>query len=169
MKFAAPLLLLLAAGSSFSQARAAAEKRLTGLEKRVTRVEKRVTRLEAGGPAAASAAAVRQKRPASPIAVYFIKKKQVVGREKLGMKFYLEFENVSNRRYDAFNGVLVFRDEAGGVIWTKAYGYSDPLLPGEKAQATLLVSSNQTKEYLKLLRARAITVSLEKQDAYGAD
>ena len=31
------------------------------------------------------------------------------------------------------------------------------------------ILSDQAKEYLKFVKARAITVSLEKQEVYGAD
>lgn len=161
------LALLLAVCPVFSQTKT--EKRLTGLEKRVSKVEKRVNRLEEGGSAALAAAAPAEQEPAAPIAVQLLKKKQVVGQERIGVKLYLEFENVSNRRYYAFNGVLVFRDAAGAVVWTKAYGYSDQLQPGQRVPVTLAVSSEQTKEYLKLLKAGGLTVSLEKQEAYGAD
>jgi len=165
MKFAAALILLASAAPVLSQA--GTSDRLTKLEKRVTRVENRVAGLEAG--AAPSAPAAAEKKPASPIAVYLVKKKQVVGQDKIGIKLYLEFENTSNRRYYAFNGVLIFRDELGAVIWRKPYGYSDPLLPGKRVQVILPVSSDQTKEYLKLLKTGPITVTLEKQETYGAD
>ena len=140
-------------------------KRVATVEKRVNNVEKRVTRLEGGTSSSRSKAAPLAK----PIEAVFIKKKQIVSQEKIGVKLYVEFENISNRRLYAFNGTLVFRDEAGAVIWSRAYGYSEPIGPGEKAQAELAVSSDRTKDYLKLVKARGITVSLEKQEAYGAE
>ena len=140
-------------------------KRVAKVEKRVASVEKRVTRLEVGS----APAQVKAARQADPIEAVFIKKKQVVTQEKIGVKLYVEFENVSNRRLYAFNGTLVFKDETGAVIWSRAYGYSEPIGPGEKAAAELAVSSDRTKEYLKLVKARGITVSLEKQEAYGAE
>ncbi len=145
------------------------QRRLTGLEKRVTSVEQRVTRLERGAPGqAVKPAGAAAARPVSPIAVYFIRKKQVVG-EKIGIMIYLEFENVSDRRYLAFNGVLVFRDGSGAVVWTRPYAYSEALSPGDKVEAGLPVSSDRPKEYLKLLKAKSLTVTLEKQEAYAAD
>ena len=140
-------------------------KRITVLEKRVTTVEKRVTNLEGGVVSPQPGG----KQLAKPITAVFIKKKQVVSQEKIGIKLYVEFENVSNRRLYAFNGTLVFRDGAGTVIFSRAYGYSEPIGPGEKAQAELAVSSERTKEYLKLVKAKAVTVSLEKQETYGAE
>ncbi len=140
-------------------------KRVAKVEKRLTSVEKRVTRLEGG----AAPAQVKAARQADPIEAVFIKKKQVVTQEKIGVKLYVEFENVSNRRLYAFNGTLVFKDETGAVIWSRAYGYSEPIGPGEKAAAELAVSSDRTREYLKLVKARGITVSLEKQEVYGAE
>lgn len=157
------LVLLLTSGAAWAQENAAG-KRLTGLEKRVTKVEKRVTNLERGGEAAPAA----EKQPASPITAYFLKKKQVVTKEKMGVRLYLEFENASNRRFYAFNGTLVFRDGAGGVIWSRPYGYSEPLGPGERVQVTLWVSSERAKEYLRLSKAGDMNVSLEKQEVYGA-
>ncbi|HAT72895.1 MAG TPA: hypothetical protein DCS63_08780 [Elusimicrobia bacterium] len=164
MNFTALIILFFAAVPAFSQA--GTKGRLTKLEKRVTRVEGRVVGLEGGGAAAPAAA---EKKPANPIAVHLLKKKQVVDQEKIGIKLYLEFENMSNRRYYAFNGVLVFRDETGALILKEPYGYSDPLSPGKRVQVILPVSSDRTKEYLKFVKARAITASFEKQEVYGAD
>jgi hypothetical protein len=163
MKYAAPLLFFLAACPVFSQTKN--EQRLSGLEKRVSKVEQRVTKLEGGAPAAAAA----EKKPANPIAAYFMKKKPVVGQGKIGVKLYVELENTSNLRYYAFNGILVFRDESGAAVWSKPYAYSEPLYPGDKVQVVLAVSSDQTKEYLKLIKAKTLTASLEKQEAYGSD
>jgi hypothetical protein len=160
------LLLLACAGESF--AADAAQKRLTGLEKRVSGVEKRVSRLEnaaAPGPAVKSA---ETAEPAQPIVATFVKKRQVVG-EKIGVRLYVDLENVSRRRFYALSGLFVFRDENGAVIWSKEYAYSEPFLPGDHMEVTLGVTSDKTKEYLKFLKAKVITVTLEKQEAYGAD
>lgn len=143
------------------------EKRLTGLEKRVTKVEKRVTSLEGG--AVQPAAAAQKKETASPIAVHFKGKKQVVGQAKLGIKLYLEFENLTARRFYAFNGTLVFRNEAGAIIWSRPYAHSEPLGPGETVEVTMGLLSDQAKEYLKFVKARSVTASLEKQEFYTAD
>ena len=142
-----------------------AEKRLTGLEKRVSGVEKRVSKLE---NAAAPGPAAKAVEPAEPIVATFIKKRQVVG-EKIGVRLYVDLENVSRRRFYALSGLFVFRDEAGAVIWSKEYAYSEPFLPGDHMEVTLGVTSDKTKEYLKFLKAKVITVTLEKQEAYGAD
>ena len=142
-----------------------AEKRLTGLEKRVSVVEKRVSKLE---NAAAPGPAAKAVEPAEPIVATFIKKRQVVG-EKIGVRLYVDLENVSRRRFYALSGLFVFRDEAGAVIWSKEYAYSEPFLPGDHMEVTLGVTSDKTKEYLKFLKAKVITVTLEKQEAYGAD
>ncbi len=146
-------------------ARDGQEKRVSGLEKRVTSVEQRVTRLErrAQGPAAAAPA-----EPAEAITAVFIKKQQVVGRA-LGLRLHVELENVSRRRLYAINGVLVFRDAKGAVLWSKPYAFGEPLLPGERIEVALGVSSERTKDYLRLLKAKDITVAFEKQEVYGAD
>lgn len=170
MKFILIAVLLAAAAPLYAQdggKRAPGlEKRVATVEKRVNNVEKRVTKLEGGG---ASPSRTKAARQADPIEAVFIKKKQVLSQEKMGIKLYVEFENVSNRRLYAFNGTLVFRDETGAVIWSRAYGYSEPIGPGEKAAAELALTSDHTKEYLKLVKARGITVSLEKQESYGAE
>lgn len=162
---------IFAAAAAMAFAQTKTDKKIVGLEKRVKKIEYRVTVLEKGkaaAPATAPAAA-EYMPPANPIAVYFIKKKQFVTKDNMGVTLYFEFENVSRRRYNAFNGVLVFKDSAGAVIWSKPYGYSDPLAPGEKAQVALPVSSVQAKEYLRFLKARAISVTLENQEFYGGE
>ena len=156
--------LLLPAGVCSAQD--SAGKRLTGLEKRVTRVEKRVSRLESG--AAPAAAPESRALPAEPVAVSFLRKQQVLGQEKIGMRLYLEFENVANRRLYAFSGTLVFKNEKGIVIWSKPYAHSDPLGPGEKVGVSLGILTDQAKVYLAFVRASKITVELRKQEAYGA-
>jgi hypothetical protein len=163
-------LLLLAALFIFpspASAQDKVEKRLTGVEKRVAKVEKRVTRLEGG--AARPAAPAQRKEPANPIAVYFKGKKQVVGKSKLGIKLFLEFENLAARRFYAFNGTLVFKNEAGAVIWSRPYAHSEQLGPGETVEVSMGILSDQPKEYLKFVKARSVTVSLEKQEAYGSE
>lgn len=161
------LLAALLISACAASAQVKSEKRLTRLEKRVTKVEKRVTGLEGGS--AQPAAAAQPKPLANPIAVYFRSKKQVVGQAKLAIKLYLEFENLSARRFFAFNGTLVFKNEAGAVIWSKPYAHSEPLGPGELVEVSMGISSDQAKEYLKFVKARSVTASLEKQEAYGAD
>lgn len=159
-------LLLACAGAAF--AADTVQKRLTGLEKRVSGVEKRVSKLENAAAPGAAAKSVEPAEPAQPIVATFIKKRQVVG-EKIGVRLYVDLENVSRRRFYALSGLFVFRDEAGAVIWSKEYAYSEPFLPGDHMEVTLGVTSDKTKEYLKFLKAKVITVTLEKQEAYGAD
>ncbi|OGR78521.1 MAG: hypothetical protein A2X32_04515 [Elusimicrobia bacterium GWC2_64_44] len=163
------LCLLFCAAPAFCQTKT--EKRLTGLEKRVTKVEKRLVRLETGGAAAAALAApaASQRLPANPIGVVFLKKKQVVGQEKLGIKLFLEFENTTNRKFFAFNGTLVFKDENGAVIWSRPYGHSDPLGAGERVEVSMGLLSDQAREYLRFVRAKTVHVSLEKQEVYGVE
>ncbi len=161
------LLALLFIFPALSSAQDKVGKRLTGVEKRVAKVEKRVTRLEGGALQPATPA--RQKEPANPIAVYFRGKKQVVGKAKLGIKLFLEFENLTARRFYAFNGNLIFRNETGAVIWTRPYAHSEQLGPGENVEVSMGLLSDQAKEYLKFVKARSVTVSLEKQEAYGSE
>ncbi|MDO8805890.1 MAG: hypothetical protein Q7R35_15835 [Elusimicrobiota bacterium] len=161
--------LLIFSGAAFAQVKT--EKRLTGLEKRMTKVEKRLTDIEVGAarPGARPAAAAPRKEPENPIAVSFMGKKQVTGQTRLGMKLYLEFENLSSRSFFAFNGTLVFRNEAGALIWSRPYAHSEPLGAGQKVDVSMGILSTQAKEYLRFVKARSVTVSLEKQQAYAAD
>ncbi len=158
--------LLASAGAVFSAV--STEVRVTGLEHRVTKVEKRVTRIERGGAAAPARVFSKKKgQPEDPIAVYLLRKTQVIGKEKMGLILYLEFENTAHIRYYAFNGNLVFTDENGAGIWNTAYAYSEPLMPGSRAKASVVLPSTQTREYLKFIRAKKIRVKLEKQEVYG--
>lgn len=145
------------------------ERRMTAVEKRVTKVEKRVDELEGGAPSGRTAAQAAYKEPAEPIGVKFLRKKQVVGQEKAGLRLYLEFENHSRRRLYAFNGTLIFKDEKGAVIWRRPYGHSEPLGPGDKVEVSVGILTEKPKEYLKFVKAREITVTLKKQEVYGAD
>lgn len=165
MRFIALTVLLLAAPAA---AQNRTDKRLTGLEKRVTGVEKRVTRLEGGGVAQPSRAA-RPEAPSDPVGVTFLAKKQVVGQEKIGIRLYMEFENLSNRRLYAFNGTLQFRDETGALIWARPYGHSEPLGAGEKVEVSMGILSDQAREYLKFVKAKKVTVTLVKQEIYGVE
>jgi hypothetical protein len=167
MKTAVFLAAVLAAGAAFAQQDEDGG-RVTVLEKRVTKVEKRVTRLEKGA-AAPAAQAARTARPAAPISAVFLKKKQLISGDKMGIKLYVELENTAARSLMAFSGTLSFRDETGAVVWAKAYACSDPVAPGEKLQVTLGLSSEKTKPYLKLTKAKELTVILEKQEVYWAD
>jgi hypothetical protein len=164
MKFSVILLLLLAA-AAYSQTKT--DKRLTGLEKRVTKVENRVTRLEGSGVPASEAP--ERKEPDNPISVVFLKKVQQVGQDRVGIRLYMEFENLSRRRLYAFNGTLVFRNEKGDVIWKKPYGHTEPLASGEKVQVSIGILGEQAKEYLKFVKARAVTAELENQETYAAE
>jgi len=166
MRFIALAALLLLAAPAAAQVRT--DKRLTGLEKRVTGVEKRVTRLE-GGAGAQAPRTGRPGAPSDPVGVTFLAKKQVVGQEKIGIRLYMEFENLSNRRLYAFNGTLLFRDEAGALIWSKPYGHSEPLGAGEKVEVSMGILSDQAREYLKFVKAKRITVTLVKQEIYGVE
>lgn len=165
MRFIALAALLLAAPAA---AQNKTEKRLTGLEKRVTGVEKRVARLE-GGAAAEAPRAARPEAPSDAVDVTFLAKKQLVGQEKIGIRLYLEFENLSNRRLYAFNGTLLFRDETGALIWSKPYGHSEPLGAGEKVEVSMGILSDQAREYLKFVKAKKVTVTLVKQEVYGLE
>ncbi len=160
------ILAALFASSCPVSAQTGTQKRLTNVEKRVTKVEKRVAKLE-GAPARA-AATVKKEKPANPVTVTFVGKKQEAGPTKMVMKLYMEFENVSASRLFAFSGTLVFRDQGGAVIWSRPYAHSEPLGAGEKVDVSMGILSTHAREYLKFIKASAVTVSLENQEAYAA-
>ncbi len=160
-----PAVLFISVCAVFAEVKT--EERLAVLEKRVTKIEKRVAGIEDG--AAQSAVPMLQTQSANPVGVYFKGKKQVAGQAKLGIKLYLEFKNLSPRRFYSFNGILVFKNEAGAVIWSRPYDHSEPLGPGEKVEVSVGILSDQAKAYLKFVKARSITVSLEKQETYAAE
>jgi hypothetical protein len=91
-----------------------------------------------------------------------------VSGDTVGIKLYLELLNASNRGLEAFSGTLVFKDEKGVVVWSRDYTCSEPVAPGEKLRVTLGVSSEKVKAYLKLIKAKRLTVSLKKQEVYEA-
>ena len=167
MRFIALAALLLLSAPAAAQNKT--DKRLTGLEKRVTGVEKRVTRLEGGAPAEGQRSQARPEAPSDPVGVTFLAKKQLVGQEKIGIRLYMEFENLSNRRLYAFNGTLLFRDETGALIWSKPYGHSEPLGAGEKVEVSMGILSDQARAYLKFVKAKKVTVTLVKQEVYGVE
>ncbi|OIO03698.1 MAG: hypothetical protein AUJ51_03645 [Elusimicrobia bacterium CG1_02_56_21] len=160
-------LVFLLAPPCLAPAQTVTGQRLDGLEDRIIKVEKRVTRLEGGAPQPAARAA--QKEPVNPVTVSFLGKKQVVGQKRLGIKLYLEFENVTSRPFFAFNGTLVFRNKAGAVIWSRPYAHSEPLGSGERVEVSMGILSTQAKEYLKFIKARLVTVSLEDLETYSAE
>lgn len=165
-------LLLLAAPYAATAAEKSTEKRVGELETRVTKVERRLTRLESWGKApGTSPKAVKgeEKPPEDPIAVLFLAKKQVLGEKRAGIRLYMRFTNLTNQRFFAFNGTLVFRNEKGSRIWEKPYGHSEMLGPGEAVDVSMGLLSNQAKTYLKFVKARTVTVTLEKQEVYGLE
>ncbi|PIU19439.1 MAG: hypothetical protein COT18_07515 [Elusimicrobia bacterium CG08_land_8_20_14_0_20_59_10] len=87
----------------------------------------------------------------------------------MGVRLYFQLENVSNRKFFAFNGNLVFRGPKHELLWSKEYAYSEIMNPSEKLELTLFISSNNAKEYLKLVRTRDITLVFEDQQVYGAN
>ena len=142
------------------------EKRLTGLEIRVVKVEKRVTRLESGKAAAAAS----EKMPAKPITATFVKKENIVGGSRVGVKLFLVLENITNRRFESFSGKIVFMDGAGRLIYAKKYTREEAFEGGEKITlaVTVTAADSRIKAYLKLLKAPVITVDfIDQKFNYG--
>lgn len=145
------------------------EERVGTLEERVTGVEERVARLEGSrsAPSSRIESAGGRGLPAEPIAVTFLKKEELIGQERAGIRLQLEFRNLAGRDLVAFSGMLVFRNEKGAVIWTKPFAYSEPFAAGRRLQAAVGLLSNEPKAYLKFVKAKTVTVSFVKQEVYG--
>ncbi len=137
------------------------EVRVGALEKRVTRLEesRAVSALRASGPAA-------RAQTAEPIAVTLLKKEELIGQERAGIRLQLEFRNLASRDLVAFSGILVFRNEKGAVIWTKPFAYSEPFAAGHRLQAAVGLLTNEPKTYLKFVKAKTVTATFVKQEVY---
>ncbi len=150
---------------------AAVEGRVGTLEERVTGVEERVARLEESRTTspqrAPDGASGGRELPAEPIAVTFLKKEELIGQERAGIRLQLEFRNLAGRDLVAFSGMLVFRNEKGAVIWTKPFAYSEPFAAGRRLRAAVGLLSNEPKAYLKFVKAKAVTVTFVRQEVYG--
>ena len=143
--------------------RADTEKRLGKVEKRVGKIEKRVTILEESRNGASAAEQANLK--VQPLAVAFISKKQSIGEGEIGVKLVLEFKNLTSYTINGFSGTLVLKPE-GGSIYLRKISYSHPVGSGDSAQIELTISSDQTKQYLKFVKARTVTVVLTNQQLH---
>jgi len=132
------------------------EKRVGRLETRVDKVEDRVSDLERSGGRATDGAE-KKNLEVQPLKVVLVNKKQAIGAAQAGIRFTLEFENLTSYSLNGFSGKLVFKPE-GGDIYLRKISYSHLLGPGEKARIVLVVSSDDTKNYLKFVKAAAIKV-----------
>ncbi len=139
------------------------EKRLGKVEKRVGKIEKRVTILEESGNR--STAAEQKNIKVQPLSVNLISKKQSIGEDEIGVKLVLEFKNLTNYTINGFSGTLVFKPE-GGNIYLRKISYSHPVGSGDTAQIELTISSEQTKQYLKFVKARTVKVVLTNQQLH---
>ncbi|MCX5785454.1 MAG: hypothetical protein NTX59_07180 [Elusimicrobia bacterium] len=150
------LLALLSPGAHCQQK---IEKRLTGLEVRVVKVEKRVTRLESGKTAPRAS----DKIPPKPITATFIKKENIMGGNRVGVKLFVELENVTNRRFESFSGKIVFMDGNGQLIYAKKYSREEVFEGGERITLAVAVTDSRMKTYLKLLKVKVITADFTEQ------
>ncbi len=158
---ALPLFFL---SASFSQAQVT-ERRVRGVEVRVQRLETRVTVLEGKGPAGQSAAPVIQKEPAVPVMVQFLRKQNVVEGDKFGLRLFLHFQNLSTRTLRSFKGRLVLSGGKGEVLYDRPFAWDEPLLGSESMEIMVTVMGGSDKDYLRLLRAKALNARLQKQEA----
>jgi len=140
------------------------EKRLTGLEVRVVKVEKRVSRLENGR----IPGTVPEKMPENPIAAVFIKKDKIVSGKKVAVKLFVELENITNRRFEAFSGKILFMDGAGELLYEQEYARNKLFEGREKITLAISVSAagSRMKAYLRLLKAPVITADFSEQKFY---
>ena len=156
-------ILALARGSSVS-AQQTVEKRVGKLENRVVRVEERVSSLEEMR-GAAPGMADQESLKVQPLTVTLISKKQVIGPGQVAIKMILEFKNLTSYAINGFSGTLVFKPE-GGDIYTRKMAYSHPVESGDTAQIEMTICSSQTRQYLKLVKAKAVKVVFINQKLF---
>ena len=159
--FCAFVLLVLAAGPA-AYAQTDTANRVGKLENRVGKIEKRVTSLEGTRGAAANG---QESLKIQPLTVTLVSKTQVVGKAEVGIKLVLEFKNLTSYTINGFSGTLVFKPE-GGAIYTRRMSYGHAIGSGATAQIELTISSNQTRQYLKFVKAPAIKVVLINQQLH---
>lgn len=155
------VLLVLASGPA-AYAQTDTTNRVGKLENRVGKIEKRVTSLEGSRGAAANG---QENLKIQPLTVILISKKQVVGKAEVGIKLVLEFKNLTTYTINGFSGTLVFKPE-GGDIYTRRISYGHALGSGGATQIELTISSDQTKHYLKFVKAPAIKVVFINQQLH---
>lgn len=140
------------------------EKRLGKLEKKVEKIDKRVGKLEKGGASPAAGAAANVK--SQPVAVTLLSRKQVMKGEQLGIKLALEFKNLTNYTINGFSGSLVFKAEGLSGVYLRKMAYGHQLASGDTAQIEIYISSDDARQYLKFVKARAVKVALINQKLY---
>jgi len=145
--------LLFALFSPPAHSRRNSEKSVSGLDITVVKVEKKADSSERGEvPAAAS-----EKLPDKPIAARFVKRENVVYGAKVGLRLYLQLENMTNRRFDSFSGRIVF--------YAQKYLSEEAFEGGEKITLAIAVpvGDSRVKTFFKLLKAPVITVDFVDQ------
>ncbi|OGS09027.1 MAG: hypothetical protein A2270_04350 [Elusimicrobia bacterium RIFOXYA12_FULL_51_18] len=146
------------------RAQESVQKRVGNLENRVDKVEDRVTTLEKiqnQAPAAADPESLKIQ----PLTVNLISKKQVIGSGQIGIKMVLEFKNLTGYGIKGFSGALVFKPE-GGDIYTRRISYTHPIGSDDTAKIELIVTSGQTRQYLKFVKAKVVKVVLINQKLF---
>ncbi|HOI42732.1 MAG TPA: hypothetical protein PK523_07280 [Elusimicrobiales bacterium] len=154
---------LLCAASSMVFA-AVTERRVQEVEVRVERLETRVSALERGRPSAGAPVPAMLKDPAVPVAVQFLRKKNVVEDDRFGLQLFLYFQNLSTRTLRSFKGRLVLSDQKGAVLYDRPFSWDEPLVGSESMEIMLTVLGGKDKAYLRLLKARGLTARLLKQE-----
>ena len=153
--------LLFALFSPPAHSRRNSEKSVSGLDITVVKVEKKADSSERGEvPAAAS-----EKLPDKPIAARFVKRENVVYGAKVGLRLYLQLENMTNRRFDSFSGRIVFMDAARRPLYAQKYLSEEAFEGGEKITLAIAVpvGDSRVKTFFKLLKAPVITVDFVDQ------
>jgi hypothetical protein len=140
------------------------EKRVGRLEKRVDKVEGRVTKLEGSG-GRTTEGDTRANLRVQPLMVTLVSRKQAIETNRVGLRLVLTFKNLTNYGLAGFSGKLVFKIEEGG-IYVRRISYSHPLEAGEIAQIDLVISGDDTKSYLKFVKAKAIKVAFVEQKLF---
>lgn len=137
------------------------EKRVRKLEKRVEGVEKRVTSIEDSRTPEAE----QESLKIQPLSVVLVSKKHGLGAGQIGINLILEFKNLTSYDISGFSGTVVFKPE-GGDVYTRKMSYSHPIESGGTAQIEMTVSSSETRQYLKFVKAKVIRVVLINQKTF---
>ena len=150
--------------SAGTEARQSTANRLGKVEKRVGKIEKRVTNLEENS-SRPSSADEQENLKIQPLTVTLMSKKQSVGGGEISIKLVLEFKSLTSYTINGFSGTLVFKPE-GGDIYMRKMSYAHPIGSGDTAQIEMTISSDQTRQYLKFVKARTVKVVLINQQLH---
>ncbi|MBO4555929.1 MAG: hypothetical protein J5706_04150 [Elusimicrobiales bacterium] len=142
--------------------------RVGNLETRVGKNEKRITVLEKKSyKGNAKKETAVQADPKKPIITYYISAVNKNVGNKMGVVITLVIENSISKPIYAFSGDFLFRDSKGTAFFKYPYIQSDALYGYKRARILIPVdSSKYPKAYLRFVKDKNITATLENQSLY---